>query len=115
MSTAPAVPTARQCVDEAVAEPSSKHASRARPHAFTVVSRSGKEFIFAAETREERDKVRAQCVSLLRTRARVRRGFACMCARELSRSNEPIRARACACVRARACALRCLGVPLEYP
>lgn len=51
------------CVDEAVAEPSSKHASRARPHAFTVVSRSGKEFIFAAETREERDKVRAQCVS----------------------------------------------------
>lgn len=33
---------------------------RNRPHAFSVIARGGKEYIFAAETRDDRDKVRGE-------------------------------------------------------
>lgn len=48
------------CVDDAVAEPCERY--RSRKHAFTLVSRTGKVYTFAAESREDRDKV---CVRIL--------------------------------------------------
>lgn len=57
---APTDPKPRRvvCIDDALAEPCERY--RARKHAFTLVARSGKVFTFAAESREERDKVRGR-------------------------------------------------------
>lgn len=43
------------CIDEAAAQPSVK-GGRAHPFAFSVAARGGKEYIFAADQREDRDK-----------------------------------------------------------